>query len=131
MHIYPLLSDPVEIKKDADVWADFPALSTTIVPTNTIGCDFSIKSVSIIANNNTELGIYNIKIIFGEPSAEREYTTMMFAVTGKHDVCSVSNGHRVIPSNSRIAAKLSGNMAEEASVLIVIEYEDCFIQDEA
>lgn len=111
--VYPKLVNPVQLQKDAGIWAAIPSTKTEIIPVDTIGDAFDIHFVS--ASNISANGDYIICLYSGLAGFEVEIGSVDVvrnAVQSQEG--AQPNQTIVVPAGTRISAGMSsGNNAQD------------------
>lgn len=121
--VYPKLANPVQLQKDAGVWAAIPATKTEIVPAGAITDDFDIhwvKVSSISANGDYVICLYKggigVEEFIGDVPASRS------AVQSQEG--SLPAITSIVPGGTRISAGLSSSNNAQDSLLVKVMYHE-------
>lgn len=121
--VYPKLANPVQLQKDAGVWAAIPATKTEIVPAGTITEDFDIhwvKVSTISANGDYIICLYKggigVEEFIGDVPASRS------AVQSQEG--SIPAMTSIVPANARISAGLSSSNNAQDTLLVKVMYHE-------
>lgn len=121
--IYPGLANPVQLQKDAGVWAAIPATKTEIIPASTIGNDFDIhwfQVGSISANGSYMICLYQggigVETLIGEAAVSRS------AVQSQEGSALILTP--IVVANTRISAGLSSSNNAQDTLLIKVMYHE-------
>lgn len=121
--VYPELANPVQLQKDAGVWASYPATKTEIIPAGTIGADFDIHWIHIL--NISANGCYMVALYSGTAGNE---VVIGKVPIGRSAVQSQEGNTNIItsliPANTRISAGLSSENNAQDTLLIKLMYHE-------
>lgn len=121
--VYPRLANPIQLQKDAGVWAAIPSTKTEIVPAGTILKDFDIHWVqvgSISANGSYMICLYGgtagNEVLIGEVAVSRS------AVQSQEG--SVLMLTPIVDAETRISAGISSSNNAQDTLLIKVMYHE-------
>jgi len=121
--VYPELANPVQLQKDAGVWASYPATKTEIIPAGTIGKDFDIHWVHIL--DISANGCYMVALYSGTAGNE---VVIGKVPIGRSAVQSQEGNTKImtplIPANTRISAGLSSENNAQDTLLVKLMYHE-------
>lgn len=121
--VYPRLANPIQLQKDAGVWAAIPTTKTEIVPAGIIGEDFDIHWIqvsTISANGNYVICLYSggagVEVLMGEMVVSRN------AVQSQEGSALILTP--IVPANTRISAGVSSSNNAQDTLDIKIMYHE-------